>query len=42
LFGIRDSLAGWPGLAISAGLGLVAGFGTLALFYRPDPQTETA
>ena len=42
VFGIRDTLAGWTGLAISAGLGLAAGFGTLALFYRPDPETGTA
>ncbi|MCP4435141.1 MAG: DoxX family protein [Actinomycetia bacterium] len=39
LLGIGEDLAGWTGLAISAGLGLVAGFGTLALFHRPDPPT---
>lgn len=38
--GIADDLAGWPGFAIAAGLGLLAGFGTLALFYRPDPSPE--
>lgn len=38
LFDIRESLAGWPGLVISA-LGLLAGFGTLAMFYRPDKET---
>ncbi|MGI9577002.1 MAG: DoxX family protein [Microthrixaceae bacterium] len=42
LLGIGESLAGWPGLAISAGLGLLAGFGTLALFHRPDPPEETS
>lgn len=38
VIGIGDDLAGWPGFAIAAGLGLVAGFGTLALFYRPGPS----
>jgi putative oxidoreductase len=37
LLGIEDNLAGWLGLAIAAGIGLAAGFGTLAVFYRPDP-----
>lgn len=41
LLGIGDTLAGWPGLAISAGLGLAAGFGTLAVFYKPDPAGES-
>ena len=34
--GIVDDLDGWTGLAISAGLGGVAGVGTLAAFYRPN------
>jgi putative oxidoreductase len=42
VIGIGEDLAGWPGFAIAAGLGLVAGFGTLALFYRPDPAPDGA
>lgn len=38
LLGISTDLAGWTGFVISAGLGLVAGFGTLAVFHKPDPQ----
>ncbi len=38
LIGISCDLAGWTGFAIAAGLGLVAGFGTIAIFYRPDPE----
>ena len=37
VLGIGDDLAGWTGFAISAGLGLVAGFGTIAVFHRPAP-----
>ena len=33
--GIVDDLAGWRGLAISAGLGVAASIGQLAVFYRP-------
>lgn len=33
--GISDSLSGWTGLAISAGVGIIGGVGQLALFYRP-------
>ena len=40
LLGIADDLSGWLGFAIAAGLGLAAGFGTLALFYRPDAPVE--
>jgi putative oxidoreductase len=41
VIGIADDLAGWPGFAIAAGLGLAAGFGTLGLFYRPDPASSS-
>jgi putative oxidoreductase len=41
LIGIEDTLSGWAGLAIAGGLGLAAGFGTLALFYRPDPASDS-
>lgn len=42
LLGLEDTLSGWTGFGISAGLGLFAGFGTLALFYRPDPAEPDA
>jgi len=40
LLGIADDLSGWLGFAIAAGIGLVAGLGTLAVFYRPDTPAE--
>jgi putative oxidoreductase len=42
LLGIADDLNGWVGFAVSAGLGLVAGFGTIAVFHRPEPTSEAA
>jgi putative oxidoreductase len=40
--GLRDTLNdGWTGAAISLGVGLVAGIGTLLAFYRPPaPAAE--
>lgn len=38
VLGIDTDLAGWTGFAIAAGVGLLSGFGTLAAFYRPDPE----
>jgi putative oxidoreductase len=35
--GIVDVLSGWVGLAIAAILGIGAGVGQLALFFRPQP-----
>lgn len=35
--GIVDELSGWVGLAIAVILGIGAGVGQLALFYRPEP-----
>jgi putative oxidoreductase len=35
-------LAGWWGLAIAAGLGIVGGVGQLALFYRPGSAKPAA
>jgi putative oxidoreductase len=41
LLGIADDLDGYLGLAISAGGGLAAAIGLLAVFYRPpDPEPE--
>lgn len=42
-FGLRETLNdGWTGAAISLGVGLVAGIGTLLAFYRPPaPSTES-
>jgi putative oxidoreductase len=37
---IDRDLDGWTGMAISAGLGLAAGVGLLAVFYRPPPETD--
>lgn len=42
-FGLRESLNdGWTGAAISLGVGLVAGIGTLVAFYRPEPAPAAA
>ncbi|MCB1013141.1 MAG: DoxX family protein, partial [Microthrixaceae bacterium] len=41
VFGIGADLAGWTGFVIAAGLGLVAGLGTLAIFYKPEATTES-
>ncbi|MBV8965885.1 MAG: DoxX family protein [Mycobacteriaceae bacterium] len=38
IFG-RNWCAGWPGLAISMGLGLAGGIGQLLIFYRPPVQS---
>ncbi len=40
LLGIDDSLAGWWGLAIAAGVGVVGGIGQLVLFYRPPADAS--
>ncbi len=37
---IDHDLDGWTGMAISAGLGLAAGVGLLAVFYRPPPTED--
>lgn len=37
-FGLIKHLAGWTGLAISAGIGLVGGIGQLVIFYRPPAE----
>ena len=36
--GLSNRFNGWGGLAISAGLGIVAGVGTLVVFYRPPAE----
>ena len=42
LIGIDDTLSGWLGLALSAGLGIVGGVGLLAAAYRPPaPEADT-
>ncbi len=38
LLNIIDDLAGWRGLAISAGVGIIGGVGQLVLFYRPPAE----
>lgn len=37
---IDDNLYGWVGLAIATGVGIVAGAGLLAVFYRPPAATD--
>jgi putative oxidoreductase len=37
LLGLADDLSGWTGLALAAGLGLVSGLATIAVFHRPEP-----
>jgi putative oxidoreductase len=37
-----NSIAGWTGLAIAAGLGLLGGIAQLAIFYRPPAKTDAA
>ena len=41
VFDIEANLAGWRGLAISAGVGLASGIGLIAAFFRP-PASEPA
>ncbi|MEM9562337.1 MAG: DoxX family protein [Actinomycetota bacterium] len=38
--GLADDLNGWTGLAIAIVLGLAAGVGQIAAFYRPPPPAE--
>ena len=38
--GLADTLNGWVGVAIAAGLGLAGGVAQLALFYRPPVTAE--
>jgi putative oxidoreductase len=40
LLGISEDLSGWTGLALAAGLGLLSGVATIALFHRPEPPAE--
>jgi putative oxidoreductase len=40
--GIADDLDGWTGLLISAGGGLLAAIGLLAVFYRPPAKEPAA
>ncbi|MCB1027378.1 MAG: DoxX family protein, partial [Microthrixaceae bacterium] len=40
-FGLDDTLSGWLGLAVSAGLGILGGVGLLVAVYRP-PAPEAA
>jgi putative oxidoreductase len=37
LLGIADDLSGWTGFAVGAGLGVLSGLATLAVFHRPEP-----
>jgi putative oxidoreductase len=38
--GIDDSLDGWVGFALSAGIGLASGIAQMAIFYRPPAPTS--
>ncbi len=40
--GLADDLNGWTGLAIAVVLGVAAGVGQIAVFYRPPPPAEAA